>query len=109
MDKILSFIPVPLMVGDDNEIPFVAIHESKGDNGYDTAGVIGFYTEHRGTGITWGTIAIGEEHVIKEFSSEDEEITYPYMRDAGLGYSKERFTAVFETYIRAIYQGEIKR
>ena len=107
MDKILSFIPVPDMFGNDTK-DTVLIHESKGDDGFDTAGVIGFYTQHRGTGITWGNIASPEDGTIKEFSSEDQEITYPYLGDAGPGYSKERFTLVFEQYIRAIHAGEIK-
>ena len=108
MDKILSFIPLADdKCGDIKET--VLIHESKGDNGYDTAGIIGFYTEHRGTGITWGTIALPEDSAIKEFSSEDEEIEYLYLGAGGPGYSKERFTAVFEQYIRNIYAGEIKR
>ena len=106
MDKILSFIPL----ANDGDIKnTVLIHESKGDDPYDSGGIVGFYTEHRGTGITWGTVALPEDGAIKEFSSEDEEITYPYMEDSGQGYSKERFTTVFEQYIRNIYAGKIKK
>ena len=107
MNKLLSFIPLAGFTNDDTK-DTVLIHESAGDNAYDSGGIAGFYTEHRGTGITWGTIAVGEEHEIKEFSSEDKEITYPYMEDSGQGYSKERFTLVFNQYIRNIYSGKIK-